>query len=223
MTSTPSSPRSRTSGPTLVYYGGEYPAGAPLSQQLKEAASRSPSSAATACSAPTTSSCNKKAEGDIASSVGEPVEALDSAKKFIDDYKAAGYKDAYEAYGGYTYDATWAIIQAVKAVVDDNDGKLPATTPASRSSTPCRKVKFDGVTGPVAFDEYGDTTNTQITAYQVDKGKWALPLQRPALQEARPELTARTTPSPRAARGRTSAPARSVVPDRPTPTTEALR
>ncbi|WP_454895998.1 hypothetical protein [Streptomyces halobius] len=34
-------------------------------------------------------------------------------------------------------------------------------------------VTFDGVTDPVAFDQYGDTTNTVITAYQVDKGKWA--------------------------------------------------
>lgn len=34
------------------------------------------------------------------------------------------------------------------------------------------KVSFEGVTGPVAFDEYGDTTNTLMTAYQVTGGKW---------------------------------------------------
>ena len=31
-------------------------------------------------------------------------------------------------------------------------------------------VKFDGVTGKVAFDEYGDTTNKQLSVYEVKKG-----------------------------------------------------
>ncbi|MGW3917835.1 hypothetical protein ACWEBX_41325, partial [Streptomyces sp. NPDC005070] len=26
---------------------------------------------------------------------------------------------------------------------------------------------FDGIAGPVAFDEYGDTTNKQLTVYEV--------------------------------------------------------
>lgn len=114
---------------------------------------------------------NKKAQGDIATSVGKPVEELDSAKKFIADYKTAYYKDAYEAYGGSTYDATWAIIEAVKAVVADNKGKLPDDARAKVLAA-MSKVQFDGVTGPVSFDEYGDTTNTMMTAYQVDGGKW---------------------------------------------------
>lgn len=117
-------------------------------------------------------SLNKKAEGDIATSVGKPVEELDSAKKFIADYKTAGYKDAYEAYGGGTYDAAWSIIEAVKAVAADNDGKLPDDARAKVLDA-MSKVKFDGVTGPVSFDEYGDTTNTMMTAYQVTSGKWA--------------------------------------------------
>ena len=34
------------------------------------------------------------------------------------------------------------------------------------------KTKFDGVAGNVAFDQYGDTTNKQLTVYQVTNGKW---------------------------------------------------
>lgn len=64
-----------------------------------------------------------------------------------------------------------AIIEAVKAVVADNDGKLPADARAKVLDA-VGKVNFDGVTGPVSFDEYGDTTNTMMTAYQVDGGKW---------------------------------------------------
>ena len=34
-------------------------------------------------------------------------------------------------------------------------------------------MSFDGATGPVAFDEFGDTTNKVITVYKVVDGKWA--------------------------------------------------
>ena len=35
------------------------------------------------------------------------------------------------------------------------------------------KVSFDGVTGKVAFDEYGDSTSRVITVYKVADGKWS--------------------------------------------------
>ncbi|MFG2623552.1 branched-chain amino acid ABC transporter substrate-binding protein [Streptomyces sp. NPDC048473] len=160
----------KKSGAKAVYYGGEYPAGAPLSQQLKDSV-QIPLMGGDGMYSADFIKLNKKAQGDIATSVGKPVEELDSAKKFIADYKTAGYKDAYEAYGGSTYDATWSIIEAVKAVAAANDGKLPDDARAKVLEA-MSKVKFDGVTGPVSFDEYGDTTNTMMTAYQVDGGKW---------------------------------------------------
>ncbi|THA65729.1 branched-chain amino acid ABC transporter substrate-binding protein [Streptomyces sp. A0958] len=161
----------KKSGAKAVYYGGEYPAGAPLSQQLKDSV-QIPLMGGDGMYSADFIKLNKKAQGDIATSVGKPVEELDSAKKFIEDYKTAGYKDAYEAYGGGTYDATWSIIEAVKLAVAENDGKLPDDARAKVLDA-MSKVKFDGVTGPVSFDEYGDTTNTMMTAYQVDGGKWA--------------------------------------------------
>lgn len=161
----------KKSGAKAVYYGGEYPAGAPLSQQLKDSV-QIPLMGGDGMYSADFIKLNKKAQGDIATSVGKPVEELESAKKFIADYKTAGYKDAYEAYGGGTYDATWAIIEAVKAVVAANDGKLPDDARAKVLEA-VSKVSFEGVTGPVAFDEFGDTTNTMMTAYQVDGGKWA--------------------------------------------------
>ncbi|MBM7057291.1 MULTISPECIES: branched-chain amino acid ABC transporter substrate-binding protein [Streptomyces] len=161
----------KSSGAKAVYYGGEYPAGAPLSQQIKDSV-KIPLMGGDGMYSADFISLNKKAEGDIATSVGKPVEELESAKKFIADYKTAGYKDAYEAYGGGTYDATWSIIEAVKIVAADNDGKIPADEGRAKVLEAMDKVKFDGVTGPVSFDEFGDTTNTLMTAYQVTGGKW---------------------------------------------------
>ncbi|WP_326696978.1 branched-chain amino acid ABC transporter substrate-binding protein [Streptomyces sp. NBC_01754] len=160
----------KRSGAKAVYYGGEYPAGAPLSQQLKDSI-KIPLMGGDGMYSADFINLNKKAEGDIATSVGKPVEELDSAKKFIADYKTAGYKDAYEAYGGGTYDATWSVIEAVKIVAADNDGKLPDDARAKVLDA-MSKIQFEGVTGPVSFDEYGDTTNTMMTAYQVTGGTW---------------------------------------------------
>ncbi|MBQ1117311.1 branched-chain amino acid ABC transporter substrate-binding protein [Streptomyces sp. C3-3] len=161
----------KSSKAKAVYYGGEYPAGAPLSQQIKDSV-QIPFMGGDGMYSADFIKLNKKAEGDIATSVGKPVEELESAKKFIADYKTAGYKDAYEAYGGGTYDATWSIIEAVKIVAAENDGKIPADDARAKVLAAMDKVKFEGVTGPVSFDEFGDTTNTLMTAYQVTGGKW---------------------------------------------------
>ncbi len=163
--------KAKSADPDLVFYGGEYPASGPLSQQLKDGGVNVPLMGGDGMYSADYIELNKKAQGDYASSVGKPVEQLESAKKFIADYKAAGYKDAYEAYGGSTYDATWALIQAVKQVVADNNGKLPEDA-RKKVVDAMNKVSFDGVTGKVAFDKYGDTTNTMITAYQVDDKQW---------------------------------------------------
>ncbi|MEU5210634.1 branched-chain amino acid ABC transporter substrate-binding protein [Streptomyces sp. NPDC020742] len=162
----------KSAKPDLVFYGGEYPASGPLSQQLKDGGVTVPLMGGDGMYSGDYIKLNKKAQGDYASSVGKPVEELPSAKKFIADYKAAGFKEAYEAYGGSTYDATWAVIQAVKKTVDDNGGKLPDDA-RKKVVDAMNSVTFDGVTGKVAFDKFGDTTNTMITAYQVDKGAWA--------------------------------------------------
>ena len=162
----------KKTGAQALYYGGEYPAAAPLSQQLKDSGQNIPLMGGDGIYSGEYPKLNKKAEGDLATSVGKPVEQLDSAKTFIKDYEAAGYEDAYEAYGGLTYDATWAIIEAVKLAVEGNDGKLPSDGRKAVLDA-MAKVKFDGVTGTISFDEFGDTTNHTMTAYKVKNNAWA--------------------------------------------------
>jgi branched-chain amino acid transport system substrate-binding protein len=35
-------------------------------------------------------------------------------------------------------------------------------------------VSFDGVTGPVSFDEFGDTNNKVLTVYVIKNGKYVV-------------------------------------------------
>ncbi|MFE9395990.1 branched-chain amino acid ABC transporter substrate-binding protein [Streptomyces flavidovirens] len=155
-----------------VYFGGQYPEGGLLSDQIKKTGAKIPTMGGDGIYDPAFISASGVAnDGDLATSIGYPVEKLPTAKKFIADYEAAGYKDPYAAYGGYSYDAGWAIIQAVKSVVAANDGKLPDDARAKVVEA-MSKVSFDGVTGKVAFDEYGDTTNKQLTVYKVEGKVW---------------------------------------------------
>ncbi|MET9437524.1 branched-chain amino acid ABC transporter substrate-binding protein [Streptomyces sp. NPDC006551] len=162
----------KASGADSVYFGGQYPEGGLLSDQVKKAGAKIPTMGGDGIYDPQFIKASGEAnDGDLATSVGFPVEKLPTAKKFIADYNAAGYKDAYAAYGGYSYDAAWSIIQAVKAVVAANNGKLPDDARAKVTEA-MSKVSFEGVTGKVSFDQYGDTTNKQLTVYQVKNGAW---------------------------------------------------
>jgi branched-chain amino acid transport system substrate-binding protein len=160
----------KNSGADVVYYGGEYPQAGPLSKQIKEAGSKIPLVGGDGIKDDTfIKLAGAASNGDLSTSVGAPVEELDSAKQFVADYKAAGYKEDYAAYGGYSYDSAWAIIEAVKKVVDDNGGKLPDDARAKVTEA-MQNVSFDGVTGKVSFDEFGDATNKQLTVYAVENG-----------------------------------------------------
>jgi len=161
----------KPSAPQAVYYGGEYPQAGPLSQQMKAAGLTVPLMGGDGIYDPKfITLAGKTSDNDLATSVGAPVDTLESAKKFITDYNAAGFKEPYAAYGGYSYDAANAIISALKESLKDAkdvESARKATVDAMS------KVAFDGVTGKVAFDQYGDTTSKVLTVSKVAGGKWA--------------------------------------------------
>lgn len=165
----------KNSGADLVYYGGQYDEAELVSKQLKAAGAHIPLMGGDGIFSDTYITVGGAAsEGDFATSVGVPVTTLPAAKDFIATYKAKGYPGDYGTYGGYSYDAATAIIKAVKAVKDANGGKLPASADArAKIIDAVQKADFDGIAGHVSFDQYGDTTNKQLTVYQVKSGKWA--------------------------------------------------
>jgi branched-chain amino acid transport system substrate-binding protein len=156
--------------PDAVYYGGEFPEAAPLSKQLHAAGFTGPVMGGDGIYSQKFID-NGGVQGDLATSVGAPTESLASAKAFVDAYKAAGYKEPYEAYGAYAFDAANVIIEALtkslagKTAIDDSVRK--ATIDAVQN------VSISGVTGQVAFDAFGDTTTKVLTVYTVDNKKWA--------------------------------------------------
>ncbi len=161
----------KPSNPKAVYYGGEFPQAGPFSQQMKAAGLNVPLMGGDGIySGEFIKLAGSTATGDLATSVGAPTDQLESAKSFVEAYNAGGYAEPYEAYGAYAYDAANAIINALKTSLKDADSAEAARQATVQAMS---SVSFDGVTGKVAFDEYGDTTSKVLTVYAVKDGAWA--------------------------------------------------
>jgi branched-chain amino acid transport system substrate-binding protein len=162
--------KTKSANPEAVYYGGEYPQAGPLSQQAKAAGLTVPLMGGDGIKDPAyIELAGKTSEGDLASNVGAPAESLPTAKQFIADYEAAGYKEPFAAYGTYSFDATNAIINALKtSLASASDAK------SARAATidAMGKVSFEGASGKVAFDEFGDSTTKVLTIWKVSDGEW---------------------------------------------------
>jgi branched-chain amino acid transport system substrate-binding protein len=154
----------RALNPDAVYYGGEYPVAGPLSKQLAGQGLNIPLMGGDGIVDPKFVALGGR-EGDLATNVGAPAESLPSAAKFIADYNAANYADKFGAYGAFTFDATNVIIQAVKTAVASG-AYSPDTTRAAIVKA-VQDTKTNGAGGPIAFDQYGDTTNKVLTVYTV--------------------------------------------------------
>ncbi len=156
--------------PGAVYYGGEYPQAGPLSQQMKAAGLNVPLMGGDGIFDPKyIELAGATSNGDLATSVGEPTDASTAGKKFLADYEAAKYAEPSAAYGGYSYDAANAIIQGLKVALKDASDVKSARQAIIDA---VGKVSFAGVTGQVAFDEFGDTKVKVISGYKVEVGKW---------------------------------------------------
>ncbi|MEU2714115.1 branched-chain amino acid ABC transporter substrate-binding protein [Streptomyces sp. NPDC007205] len=160
----------KNSGADVLYYGGQYDESEVLTKQLKDAGAKIPLFGGDGMFTPTyIKTAGKASEGDLVTSIGVPVDTLPAAKDFVATYKAKKYPGDYGTYGSYAYDATTAIIKAVGQVV--KDGKIPSDARAQVVDA-VQKTSFDGISGKISFDEYGDTTNKQLTVYQVTNGVW---------------------------------------------------
>ena len=110
------------------------------------------------------------AAGDVASSVGVPNERLDAPGYFA-AYEEAGFVDPPSDYGPYAFDAANLIIAAASEALA---GTTEGVTPEVRAQVLAlvQAIEYPGITGPIAFDEFGDTTTRVFTVYEVEGDRW---------------------------------------------------
>lgn len=156
--------------PGLVYFGGEYPQAAKLSQYLTAAGVTSPLMSGDGIQEPAyLAAAGKSAEGDL-TAVVDTTPGTRAAQRFDSDYRAAGYSEPPAQFGDYAYDAANAIIASLKTSLADA-GDVRSARQATLDAL--SKVDFEGATGRVQFDEFGDTRARPVAVYRVVDGKWA--------------------------------------------------
>jgi branched-chain amino acid transport system substrate-binding protein len=155
----------------LIFYGGEYTAAARLTTELKKQGVTAPLMGGDGIVDQTyVDNAKDASKGDLGTSFGAPAEQLASAKSYLDAYNAASYRDPPSAYGALAFDAANVVIGALTKVLAGKDKVDVDVRKAVIDAI--QATSFDGATGKVAFDQYGDTVTKLLTVYQVADNAW---------------------------------------------------
>jgi branched-chain amino acid transport system substrate-binding protein len=102
------------------------------------------------------------AEGAMAWEYGRPVESLPQGRAFAEKFKKRFGANTL-TYAPFAYDCAWVAINAMKQA---NSAKPDVFIPVLHAT------KYDGITGKIEFDEFGDLKRPTSTLYQVKNAKW---------------------------------------------------
>ncbi len=145
--------------PDVIFHGGMDATGGPMLKQARELGIKAIFAFGDgACTDEMGKLAGKAAEGMVCSQAGLPREA--ASKEFV----AAFTKQFGEIkqYAPYFYDATNAVIEAMKMA----DSADPA-----KFAPDLFKVSFAGATGKVEFDDKGDRKDAEMTIFKMEGGK----------------------------------------------------
>jgi branched-chain amino acid transport system substrate-binding protein len=149
----------KAKNPDVVFHGGMDATGGPMVKQARELGIKAVFAFGDgACTDEMGKLAGKAAEGLVCSQAGLPREA--ASKDFVDAFtKQYG---EIKQYAPYFYDATNAIIEAMK--------KADSTDPA-KFAPEMFNVSFTGATGKVEFDAKGDRKDAEMTIFKLKDGK----------------------------------------------------
>lgn len=149
-------------GPQVIYFGGVVTEGALIKIQMNELGMKNLYTGVTGLDSETFNATAKEAaEGTVI--IGKA--HIDETSPFVKAYKAAGYKEYYEATGPYAYDAVNLIIEAIKRVGPEDKKKLAQTI---------RGMEYHGILGVTKFDSFGQTVSGGLNVKVSQDKKWVL-------------------------------------------------
>ena len=149
--------------PDLIMFGGIDPQAGPMKKQMAELGIKAKFIGGDGMQTPNfIKLAGDAAEGAMASIPGLPKETMPGGKDFLAKYKTKFGKEV-ELFAPMGYDAVMVFIEAMKRANSADPAKFLAEV---------GKTNYNGVIGPIAFDEKGDLKNGPITIYVVKGGKW---------------------------------------------------
>lgn len=160
--------------PDLIMFGGIDPQAGPMVKQMAELGIKAKFMGGDGMQTPNfIKLAGPASEGVMASMPGLPKEKMPGGAEFLKKYKAKFNQDV-ELFAPMGYDAVMVFIDSMK--------RAGSTDPA-KFLPEIGKTSYQGVIGPIAFDEKGDLRNAPITIYVVKGGKWE-PLETVSPQTA---------------------------------------
>ncbi len=148
--------------PEVVYYGGVVTEASLIKIQMTELGMKNLYAGVTGLDSETFNGTAKEAaEGTVI--VGKAY--IDESSPFVKAYKAAGYKEFYEATGPYAYDAVNLILEAIKKAGPDDRKAL---------SKAIREMEYHGILGVTKFDEFGQTLSGGLNLKVSQDKKWVV-------------------------------------------------
>ena len=165
--------------PELIMFGGIDPQAGPMVKQMSELGIKAKFMGGDGMQTPNfIKLAGPASEGVMASIPGLPKEKMPGGEEFLKKYKAKFNQDV-ELFAPMGYDAVMVFVDAMKRARSTEPAKFLAELP---------KTNYQGVIGPIAFDDKGDLRNGPITIYVVKSGKWE-PLETvtPSMTAAAPE------------------------------------
>ncbi|MCA3017420.1 MAG: branched-chain amino acid ABC transporter substrate-binding protein [Rhodocyclaceae bacterium] len=150
----------KAKNPDVVFYGGMDQTGGPMLKQARELGIKATFAFGDgACTNEMFKLAGDAANGLVCSQAGLPASA--ASKEFTDGFKAKFKTDVLQ-YAPYFYDATLAVVEAMK--------KANSVDPA-KFTPELFNVSFTGATGKVEFDAKGDRKDAEITIFLGKDGK----------------------------------------------------
>jgi branched-chain amino acid transport system substrate-binding protein len=174
--------------PDLIMFGGIDPQAGPMVKQMSELGIKAKYIGGDGMQTPNfIKLAGPAADGVMASMPGLPKEKMPGGESFLKKYKAK-FNQEVELFAPMGYDAVMVFIDAMK--------RAGSTEPA-KFIPEMFKTSYQGVIGPIAFDDKGDLVNGPITIYVVKGGKWE-PLETvtPGAPAAGGGAAASTAPPP---------------------------
>jgi branched-chain amino acid transport system substrate-binding protein len=151
-------------GPDLIMFGGIDPQAGPMVKQMSELGIKAKYIGGDGMQTPNfIKLAGPASEGVMASMPGLPKEKMPGGDEFLKKYKAK-YNQDVELFAPMGYDAVMVFVDSMK--------RAGSTDPA-KFLPEIGKTNYQGVIGPIAFDEKGDLKNGPITVYVVKGSTWA--------------------------------------------------
>lgn len=151
----------KSRNPDVIFHGGMDATGGPMLKQARELGIKAVFTFGDgACTDQMSTLAGQAAEGMVCSQAGLPREA--ASPDFVKDFQAKFGE--IKQYSPYYYDATRAVIEAMK--------KADSADPA-KFAPEIFNVSFTGATGPVEFDAKGDRKGAEVTIFRLAGGKIA--------------------------------------------------